>query len=58
MSTNTLTDDLPSIVGSAITVEDCPVCDLTDARACPACNSTGTIVFDRSLPDAGPAASF
>lgn len=31
-----------------IAVEDCPVCDLTDARACPACNATGLFVVRAS----------
>jgi hypothetical protein len=30
---------------TALPGEACPVCDLTDARACPACNGTGTVDF-------------
>lgn len=35
-----------------IVVEDCPVCDLTAAVACPACNATGLLVIHPSEPAA------
>jgi hypothetical protein len=37
----TLSEPPPVVV----VVEDCTVCDTTDADGCPACNATGTIVL-------------
>jgi hypothetical protein len=33
-------------------VESCPVCDLTDAVRCPACNAKGVLVVIRRDPPA------
>jgi hypothetical protein len=30
---------------SPIAVEDCPICDLTEADGCPACDATGALVI-------------
>jgi hypothetical protein len=30
---------------TALPGEPCPTCDLTEARACPACNGTGSVDF-------------
>ena len=45
MSTSSIAPPHPSDDPSTIVVEDCPVCELTDAISCPACNATGLLVI-------------
>jgi hypothetical protein len=44
------TSSEPLAIASPLAVEECPLCDLTDAVACPACNGTGTYVLRVDAP--------
>ena len=55
MSTNRLASTNLVDVGSPILLEDCPLCVLTDAVSCPACNATGILVFRTADPMNEPA---
>lgn len=43
-------EDLDDDLGTALVlgVEVCPLCDLTDASACPACDGRGWVVLELS----------
>jgi hypothetical protein len=46
---DTLIPGTPSV---RVDVESCPVCELTDAVRCPACNARGVlVVFRETVPD-------
>lgn len=56
MSTNMRTVETGAAGGAGVAVEDCPLCELTDAVSCPACNGTGAIVWYGSEPAARSSA--
>lgn len=43
--------DVEVDVAAPLAVDDCPICSLTDATRCPACNGSGTLVVRVADPD-------